>query len=399
MGVNNRQRAPTWGGVAQGSKEEDAWKLSDCGGARVALFVPSLNGGGAERVISILAGGFAERGLAVDLVLVNATGPYLADVPYGVRIIDLKSRRLMTSLPGLVGYLRRERPKALLSTLFHANVMALWAVALSRVPVRTVTRQPNMLNLGVGRKKKLKDRMIAHFLKRTVAKADAVVALNARMAEELHDIMRLPRDQIRIINNPVPTERIASKGEEAVDHPWFGNGEPPVILSVGRLTYQKDFASLIEAFAIVRRKQPARLMILGEGELRKQLETRINEHGLNDDVAMPGLERNPYKYMRRAAVFVLPSRWEGFPNVLVEAMASGAPVIATNCPGGTAEILDNGRWGGLVPVADTTAMARAIIDAISAKSHPDVSLRLKDFSLDSIVNKYIQTLGITQCLV
>lgn len=366
----------------------DSSGLSD---TRVALFVPSLNGGGAERVMSILASGFSERGLAVDLVLVNATGPYLADIPDTVRVVDLKCRRLMTSLPGLVRYLRRERPRALLSTLFHANVVALWAVALSRVPARTVIRQSSVLNREVGRKK-LKDRVVTVLLKHTVARANTVVALNTTMAEELQDALRLPPERIVVINNPAVTEHITSKAEEGLDHPWFASGQPPVILSVGRLTYAKNFENLIEAFAAVRAQQPARLMILGDGELREELETQVNRYGLNDDVTMPGFERNPYKYMNRAAIFVLPSRWEGFPNVLVEAMASGAPIIATNCPGGTTEILDNGRLGGLVPVGDSTAMAGAIIDAINTKSHPDVSPRLSEFSLDSVLDEYMRVM-------
>lgn len=379
-------------GPLRGIAEQEATLAAAA--TRVALFIPTLSGGGAERVMSILARGFDERGLAVDLVLVNATGPYLADIPDTVRIVELKGRRVFTCLPDLVRYLRREQPRALLSTLFHANVAALVAVAFSRVPVRTAVRQPSMFNLGVGRKKTLKDRGVAYLLKRTVGKAGAVVALNAAMAAELSDTMQLPLGQIEIINNPVPTERIAAKSEDRLDHPWFASGEPPVILSVGRLTYAKGLADLIDAFADVRRQRPARLVILGEGGLREELEARINKQGLGDDVAMPGFEANPYKYMRRAAVFVLPSRWEGFPNVLVEAMACGAPVIATNCPGGSAEILEDGRWGTLVPVGDSKAMSTAIIDTIKAKTHPDARSRLSEFSIDTIVDRYMQVLGL-----
>ncbi|WP_281273439.1 glycosyltransferase [Salinisphaera orenii] len=360
--------------------------------------MPSLNGGGAERVMSILACGFAARGLTVDLVLVNATGPYLANIPSTVRIVDLKSRRVLSSLPSLVRYLRRERPSALLATLSHANIVALCAVAMSRVPVRTVIRQPNMLNLGVGRKEAFKARAIAWVLKHVAPLADVVVALNKTMADELLDVTSLKSERVRIINNPVPIERILAEANEPMEDSWFASDQPPVILGVGRLTYQKGFASLIDAFALVRRQQPARLVILGEGELRQELEARINEHGLKDDVALPGFESNPYKYMRRAAVFVLPSRWEGFPNAIVEAMACGLKVVAADCPGGVGEILDNGRWGGLVPVGDSRALAGAIADSLNSARSPDVQKRARAYCLDNVVDQYMAVLLPEECV-
>ena len=185
-----------------------------------------------------------------------------------------------------------------------------------------------------------------------------------------------------------------AKSEEALDHPWFLPGEPPVILGVGRLTQAKDFPTLIRAFALVRKKHPARLMILGEGEERSKLETLVQELGLEKEVSLPGFVDNPYKYMKRAAVFVLSSKWEGFGNVLVEAMALGTPVVSTNCPSGPAEILENGRWGRLVPVGDVYALAEAIIETLDEEHHPDVANRAKDFAVELAVEKYINVLGV-----
>lgn len=359
---------------------------------KISLFVPSLRGGGAERVMSVLARGFAEKRLSVDLVLVNATGPYLADIPDSVRIVDLNSRRALTALPALVRYLRRERPAAILSTLFHANIVALWARALSRVPVRVVIRLPNMLNAGVGRKQSVKDKIVSRLMTYAGRNADAVVALNGTMAAEFQTATGVAQEKIKVINNPFPVERIAARAKQPLNHPWFQAEQPPVVLAVGRLTHQKGFDDLIDAFAILRRQQAARLIILGDGELRPALQAGIDELGLSDDVALPGFDDNPYQYMQRAAAFVLPSRWEGFPNALTEAMACGAPVVATDCPGGSAEILAHGKWGELVPVGDPHAMADAIGRTINADDHPDVERRADDFSVDGVVRLYLEQL-------
>ena len=167
-----------------------------------------------------------------------------------------------------------------------------------------------------------------------------------------------------------------------------------MILGVGRLTQAKDFPTLIRAFALVRKKRAARLMILGEGEERPKLEALVRELGLEREVTLPGFVDNPYKYMKRAAVFVLSSKWEGFGNVLVEAMALGTPVVSTDCPSGPAEILENGRWGRLVPVGDVYALAEAIIETLDEEHHPDVANRAKDFAVELAVEKYINVLGV-----
>ena len=178
---------------------------------------------------------------------------------------------------------------------------------------------------------------------------------------------------------------------EPFDHPWFAPGAPPVILGAGRLTEQKDFPTLIRAFALVRKKHPARLMILGEGEERSKLETLVQELGLEKEVSLPGFVDNPYKYMKRAAVFVLSSRWEGFPNVLVEAMALGTPVVSTDCPNGPAEILENGKWGELVPVGETQSLASAVLrtlDRVDVVRVKGAAERADQFRVESIIREY-----------
>jgi len=362
---------------------------------KLALFLPSLRGGGAERVMVNLARGFVERGLQVDLVLAKAEGPYLSRVSSEVQVVDLGARRVLYSLPGLVRYLRRERPQAMLSALNHANIVAIWAKILARVKTRLVVSEHNTLSLSTTNAPFVRAKFMPLLIGTFYPYADAVVAVSHGVAEDLIAQTGLPAEKIKVIYNPVVTPELFTKAEEPLDHPWFRPGEPPVVLGVGRLTKQKDFLTLIRAFALVRKERPARLMILGEGEERPNLEALVRELGLEEDVALPGFVENPYKYMKRAAVFVLSSRWEGLSNVLIEALALGTPVISTDCPSGPAEILEGGKWGRLVPVGEPRVLAYAILETLQGKRDPLPKAAWERFSNEKVVTAYLQVLGIS----
>lgn len=361
---------------------------------RIAIYVPSLRGGGAERVMAILANGFAARGLAVDLVLAQAKGPYLKDVSDPVRVVDLGSSRVLFSLPGLVRYLRRERPRAMLSALSHANVVAVWAKQLARVSTRLVVSERNTLSAAAGGAREGRARLLPWLMRRTYPKADGVVAVSAGVADDLAAIIGLPRQDVMVVYNPVVTETLVRQSHERVAHPWFALGEPPVILAVGRLTAQKDFSTLVRAFARLRSQRAARLVILGEGELRGMLEAQVAELGFAGDVALPGFMDNPFAWMYHSALFVLSSAWEGLPGTLIQAMACAVPVVSTDCPSGPVEILENGRWGRLVPVGDAEALAVAMAATLDETEHPDVTVRAADFGVDQAVNGYLTVLGV-----
>lgn len=360
-------------------------------GKKVAIFLPSLQGGGAERVMVNLARGLAELGLQVDLVLARAEGPLQAEVPKEVRVVDLGAKHVLYSLPGLVRYLRRERPSAMLSALDHANVVALWAKKLAGVPTRVVLSVHNPPSLDTANAQTFRAKLMPLWGQIFYPWAHTVVAVSQGVAKDLVQLTGLPMDKVKVIYNPAVTPELLAKAEEALDHPWFQPGEPPVILGAGRLTAQKDFPTLIRAFALVRRKLPSRLMILSEGEERPRLEALVRELGLEADVELPGFVDNPYKYMKHAGVFVLSSRYEGFGLVLVEAMACGTPVIATDCPSGPAEILEGGKWGRMVPVGNVQEMASEIIEQIQ-KNKTDSNQRGLTFSLNHIAREYAEIL-------
>lgn len=343
-----------------------------------------------------LANGFAARGFSVDLVLVTASGPYLKDVARGVRIVDLAARRVLCSLPALARYLRRERPHAMLSALHHANVVAVWARELARSSTILVVSERNTLTASPFYKNRGRLPSRQWLMKRTYPRADAVVAVSRGVANDLVSSIGLPREHIKVIYNPVVTEELLRLSRVPVHHPWCARGAPSMILAAGRLTEQKDFPTLIRAYSLLRKRRSERLVILGEGEERGELETLISHLGLEEDVYLPGFVDNPFAWMRAARLFVLSSRWEGLPGVLIQAMACGTEVVSTDCHSGPAEILENGRWGRLVPVGDPEALAAAMDSALDedAAERPGVEVRASEFGLDPSVRSYLEVLGL-----
>jgi glycosyltransferase involved in cell wall biosynthesis len=236
---------------------------------------------------------------------------------------------------------------------------------------------------------------MAHLVRKFYPAADAVIAVSTGIADDLKHVIGLNGTKVSIIHNPVITDAIAPLREAPADHPWFTDGGPPIVIGVGRLTTQKGFDDLIRAFALVRARRAARLVILGTGRDHDQLTALVHELGLAEVVDLPGWVANPHAYMARANVFVLSSRYEGFGNVLVEALASGCPIVATDCVGGPADILEGGRFGHLVPVGDLEAMAEAILEALDAPADVDaLRRRAMDFHVDRIVERYCEVLGV-----
>jgi glycosyltransferase involved in cell wall biosynthesis len=358
----------------------------------IAFFLPSLCGGGAERVVVNLAQGITERGIRVDLVLAAAEGPLLDQVPAAVRVVDLRAPRVLRSLVPLVGYLRRERPRVLVSSMGHANLIAIWAAKLAGGVAPLVVTEHNTLSQETQRQSRLVSRVWPHLLRTFYPWATTVVAVSRGAADDLARTAGLPRDRIEVVYNPVITPAMLALARQTPDHPWLAPGQPPVILGVGRLTGQKDFATLVRAFAEVRRRRPARLVILGEGPDRPAIEALARELGVADDMALPGFQDNALAFMAGSAVFVLSSAWEGLPTVLIEALAAGTRVVSTDCPSGPREILQDGRLGVLVPVGDAAALAAATLEALERPVGAIPTDALLPFTRDASVDHYLRVI-------
>lgn len=364
-----------------------------------------MGGGGAEKMALHLLQGFVQRGLGVDLVLAHAIGPNLSHVPESVRVIDLKAPSVRQNLLGrCIHYLRQEQPYGMLTSIHFANIVALVARRLTGVRTRVIVREESTLSQYVRRTPLQRGQimvklmpMLAHYF---YPWADAIVAVSQGVAEDLARTARLPMERIQVVYSPIVTPDIDQRSQEPLDHAWFAPGEPPVVLGVGRLSQPKDFPTLIRAFALVQQQRPARLMLLGEGEERASIESLVRDLKLEAVVSLPGYVDNPFAYMRRAAVFALSSIWEGLPSVLVEAMACGTPVVATDCESGPREILASEQFGRLVPVGDSTALAQAILatlDTYNNASAPHTSALLQEranlYSRDRAVDAYLALLG------
>jgi glycosyltransferase involved in cell wall biosynthesis len=281
----------------------------------------------------------------------------------------------------------------MLSAQSHVNMVAIVARLITSSPERLVVSEHNTMSMAS--RNNAKQKMVPLLARCLYRSADEVVAVSNGVADDLVMTIGLQRKRITTIYNPVVSGDIHRMASMRPSHPWMDNARVPVILSVGRLTPQKDFASLIRAFAIVRKHRPARLIILGEGPERAGLESIVASRGLGRDVALPGFVQNPYCFMKRAAVFVLSSRFEGLPTVLIEAMACGSRVVSTDCPSGPAEILEGGRWGSLVAVGDEVALASAIERGLDHDGPDDASERAREFSVDRAVSAYAKILSLS----
>ena len=365
----------------------------------VALMVYSLRGGGVERMRVQLAQALGRRGYRTAIVVARADGPYRSfRVPPGVALTDLKAFSWKAWLDALTNYLRKEEPRVLLAAMETAGVLSLLARRRAKVATPIVVSSHVAISRHIrSEPKRLKRMVMPHLVRWLYRGADEIVAVSSGVADDLARFAHIPRHRIRVIYNPVVTDEILQAAKAEPEHPWLSDTEYPLILGAGRLTRQKDFRTLIHAFALVRGRRPARLVILGEGEEREPLEALILDLGLDGSVEMPGFVSNPFAFMARASLFVLSSAWEGLPGVLIQALACGCPVVSTDCPSGPREILQEGKCGRLVGVGDHEGLAGAILETLG--SPPDARIlrhRAMDFHVDKIIDQYLDALALNR---
>lgn len=334
---------------------------------RIALFVPTFSGGGAERVMVTIANNFYRRGLDVELVVFSATGPYVGEVAEGMRIIDLGVRRASLGVVSFARYLKNRKPDIVLVTMTHVALCAFFGRIISFRGRKTelyvreaISPTFHEFHRSLATSLRL---MLLGFAYKSV---ECVISTTDEMTEALNK--RYAFRRLVTIGNPVVTERFKSNLANKKDCHWPWESNMPIIISVGRLGDQKDFSTLISAFAKVRENMNARLAILGEGESRASLEAQAEELGLSDSIWLPGFVKNPFVYMADANLYVMSSRAEGLPNALIQALCTGTPVVSTRCPTGPVDLLENGRYGRLVQVGDIDEMATAIETALKVDS-------------------------------
>ena len=311
-----------------------------------------------------------EAGFATDLIVAGSGGDLRGSVPTNVRLVNLASWKTPLCLPGLVRYIRRERPAAMIATLEQSSATALVAKRFVGREFRLIVRQAVVYSafrelLG------LRMRLVMTAMRLLLPQADAVWAVSSAVAEDLRRVAPRAAHLLHVVVNPVVDAALPRKANEPAGHPWFEDSRIPVVLTAARLVSFKDLPTLLHAFAIVVERRSARLVLLGDGPERPHLEALAERLGIREQVDFLGFQINPFAYMARARVFVLSSAVEGLPGVLIQAMACGTSVVSTNAPGGAREILEDGRWGKLVPIGDAAAMADAIGETIAEPTPPE----------------------------
>lgn len=370
--------------------------MNSAAGARIAVLISFSGKGGVERMVLNLVDGFVARGHHVDLLCIRDEGVAADRLPPNVRLIDLGARHTLSSLPAVVRYLRHERPPALLVAKDRAGRMALLARGLAGVPTRIVIRLGTTLSAALEGRSAVTRWARYLPIRWSYRRADCIVAVSEGVRDDTLAVARLGPERVVVVRNPVISEQLSRLARESVEHPWLLEKDQPVLLGAGRLTRQKDFGTLLRAFACLHRERACRLIILGEGRDRHALEALARELGVADAVSLPGYTRNPYAYMGRADLFVLSSRWEGSPNVLTEAMALGTPVVATDCPSGPREILRHGSVAPLVAVGNVDALCAAMAQALD---HPPDADTLRqataEYTVRASTEHYLCALGLS----
>jgi glycosyltransferase involved in cell wall biosynthesis len=362
---------------------------------KICILVPSLAGGGAEKVAVNLANFYADMGFHVDLVVFMFRGQYLDLVQSDVHVCNLNVSRTRYAIPGIARYLRRNKPDYLISAIRDSNIFV--GLSLMVTPSfngRVVFREANTLH-GMQLFSWYRRLLFRGLMKLCYRKANFIIANSHDTRQALIESSIANSDKVLVIPNPVVPNNVSALALEEIIEPWFQESGLKIVLGVGRLHEQKNFGLLIQAFSFVYKKvNEARLVIIGEGQEEATLRRQIEALGLEGVAKILPFKKNVYPYFKNAAVFVLTSKWEGFGNVLVDALAVGTPVVSADCPGGPRMILDGGRYGCLVPDLDPSSFSKAILEVLSkpdqvADNRADCIERSKLYSIPEVSRQYL----------
>ena len=363
---------------------------------RLAILAAFSGQGGVEKMVLNLLEGFAPYDVEVDLLAIVRKQYRWPEIRNSrVRVISFKSRHSSLALPEVIGYLRAQRPDVLLAVRDRAIRTAALACRLAGSDVPLFGNLHSLLGESLAAKNALQRWWRLWPMKALYRRIDGIIAISEGVAEDIAAVAGVPLDRIKVVRNPVVDARMLAASKDPVAHRWLGDGGGPVVIGAGRLSAEKDFATLIRAFGRLRECLNARLVILGEGRQRPKLERLVADLGLSDCVDLPGYTDNPYPTMAAADLFVLSSLREGSGNVLTEALALGTPVVATDCPTGPREMLQGGRYGALVPVGDAESLAGAMLQTLG-NPPPPAFLReaVGEYHVEHSARAYLQALNL-----
>lgn len=349
-----------------------------------------MRGGGAEKVFLTMANYFASKNYDVVVLLTKKEGPYLSLLHKEINIVELSGKRVVLDFRELLSYLNKNKVDVFFSAQTHCNVMLAAASIVSNSCAKFIVTEHSHYSINNRNSKIFSHSIVKAIIKKLYSRIHGVVAVSQGVKVDLIKEIKLPPEKIKVIYNPFEINIIKELAKAVVEHKWFiPERNFKTIISVGRYTEAKDFLNLIKAFAILKKKINVRLIILGEGELREELQSLIYKLKLDKYIELYGFVDNPFAYINKADLFVLSSKFEGLPNVLIESMICGVPLVSTDCPSGPSEILENGKWGRLVSVGDPNKLAEAMLLTLEQNNDLDYSIRIKDFDVNAICEQYI----------
>jgi len=365
------------------------------GKGRIAFFVATSGHSGVDRLIKNIAPEVEKRGYCVEILKIKNHGPYFEKIPDGVKIVEFKTSHVYSSFFFLLNYLKYNPPDVLLTDKDRVNRIAIIAKLLSGAKTRLFVRIGTTVSVNL-KNRGIIDRFIQKKSIRWLYRlADKVITPSNGSADDLSRYTGFEREKILPLPSPIVPESILMKKFNPPNHPWLKHKTCPVILGVGELCRRKDFLTLLSSFRIVLNFLDARLIILGRGKQKDLLLSFVRRWDMENKVDFPGFVRDPYLYMANADVYVHSSLWEGLSFAIVEALALGTPVVSTNCPGGHAEILQNGKYGELVPVKDPEKMARAIIDILkNPKDAEFLKQAARPYTIKQSTDAYLTSFGL-----
>jgi glycosyltransferase involved in cell wall biosynthesis len=346
-----------------------------------------------------LAWGLSTLGTRVDFIVNNRNAPYLNSLPEKVRIIEFGTKSRKEKHRKLTEYLTTNQPDTLISAKVDDDLTSLEAKHRSAAKTRIFLRPGTTFSerLNARKRNPIKKWLTYRRLRRLFHQADGVITVSQGVADDLIDTIGVPANKVSVVRNPNITPSLYTQADEPVDHPWFQPGQLPVFIGMGGLRRQKDFPTLIKAFAVANRELSSRLVILGQGHKLKELRALADSLGVGDHVDLPGFVENPYAYLSRSSVFVLSSLWEGSPNVLTESLALGIPVVSTDCRSGPIEITQNGQFGKLVPVGDVNALSLAMLETL--RNPPDsrwLKTAVDEYTMERSARAYLNAMDLNQ---
>ncbi len=343
---------------------------------KIAFMSTSLGQAGRGRNITNLSNGLVKHeGVNVEILLRKMDSPYIEKLDPAIKLTTAWSTSTILGVPCIANYFNLAKPDIFIAPSISNTLLALRARKFSFHKPKIIARIHNNYSSEFAKVNPVTRRRYLYRLKKFYPKCDGIIGVSNGVADDFATLSKIDRMKIHACPNPVISDQLQTLAQQDIAHSWLQDSEPPVLLGVGRLSIQKDFTTLVSAFAEVRKTLACKLIILGKGSQRGRLEKLCESLGISDDVDMVGYWENPYPWLKRASMFVLSSAWEGSPNVLIEALGVGTAVVSTDCPGGAREILKCGRYGPLVPVGNVKALATVILDTF--RNMPDEACLLE----------------------